>query len=79
MRDFIVEDRRCALPPEQLAPSARLRVKVLESGEAVSRQNVVTLLSESVVARRVPARQVAGVAPRHQRVLQHAVPIFVLQ
>lgn len=65
------------LPSEQLASSVGFGGIVLESGEAVSRQDAVTLLSKGVVACSVPLRQLAGVTPRHQRVLQHSVPIFV--
>lgn len=89
MNVFIVEDQCVCvcglytgpeqqLPSEQLASSVRFGMKVLKSGEAVSRQNIVTLLSESVMARRVPMRQITRVAPCHQRVLQNSVPIFVL-
>lgn len=66
-------------PSEQLSSSAGFGVVVLQRAEAVRRQNAVTLFSESVVARRVPLRQLAGVAPRHQRVLQRRVPLFVPQ
>lgn len=52
---------------------------MLESGEAVGCQTAVTLFPESVVVHCVPLRQLAGVAPRHQRVLQHRVPFFVPQ
>lgn len=52
---------------------------MLESGEAVGRQNAVTLFPESVVVRCVPLWQLTGVAPRHQCMLQHRVPFFVPQ
>lgn len=52
---------------------------MLESAEAVGSQDAVTLFSESVVVGRVPLGQLADVAPRHQRVLQHRVPLFVLE
>lgn len=67
------------LPSQQLASSAGLGAIVLQSGEAVSCQSAVTLFPESVVAHCVPLRQLAGVAPRHQCMLQHRVPLFVPQ
>lgn len=73
------DDTYQTVPSEQLAASAGLGGMVLESAEAVSRQDAVALLSEGVVARGIPLRQLAGVTPRHQRVLQHGVPLFVPQ
>lgn len=54
------------LPSEQLASSVGFGGIVLESSEAVSHQDAVTLLSKGVVARSVPLRQLTGVTPRHQ-------------
>lgn len=67
------------IPSEQLASSDGFRVVMLQSSEAVSRQNAVTLFSQCIVVHGVPLRQVAGVAPRHQCVFQHSVPLFVPQ
>lgn len=53
------------LPSEQLASSVGFRVVVLESSEAVSCQNAVTLFLESVMVCCIPLRQLAGVPPRH--------------
>lgn len=53
------------LPSEQLASSFGFRAVVLESSEAVSCQNAVTLLLESIVVCRIPLRQLAGEAPCH--------------
>lgn len=65
------------LPPEQLASSAELRATVPESGEAIRCQNVVALLPQGIVVGCIPLWQLAGVAPRHQCVLQDGVPLFV--
>lgn len=78
--NVLVQDLfRQPLPSKQLTPSAGFRSVVLESGEAVGCQNAVTLFPDRVMVCRVPLRQLAGVAPRHQRVLQHCVPFFVPQ
>lgn len=70
---------KSVLPSEQLASSAGLRVVVLESSEAVSCQNAVALLTESVMSCCIPLWQLAGVAPRQQCVLQDSIPFFVPQ
>ncbi len=54
-----------ALPSEQLVSSVGFRVVVLESSEAVSCQNAVTLFSESVMIRCIPLWQLAGITPCH--------------
>lgn len=67
------------LPSEQLAASAGFRPVVLQGREAVRGQDAVTLFSQSIMVRRVPLRQLAGVSPRQQRVLQNSIPLFVPQ
>lgn len=52
---------------------------MLQSSQAVSCQNAVTLFSQRIVVHGVPLRQLTGVAPRHQCVFQHSVPLFVPQ
>lgn len=65
------------VPPQQLTPSAGVGLVVLQCTEAVGSQEAVTLFPQSVVVCGVPLWQLADVAPCHQRVLEHCVPLFV--